>query len=65
MAVMQAESGCNPNAISPTDDHGLFQLHGIPIYNPVNNIAYAYKEKYLKGGWNHWQVCVKMIVKCW
>ena len=65
LAVMFAESGCNPNAVSPTNDHGLMQLHAIPIYDPVKNIAYAYTEKYLKGGWSHWSVCNNYIVKCW
>lgn len=55
-AIMKAESGCNPNAISPTNDHGLFQLHGIAEYIPAKNIEIAYKEKYLKGGWKHWTV---------
>src|SRR3990167_4457593 len=62
MAVMKAESGCNPNAISPTNDHGLFQLNRIPIYEPAANIRYAYYNKYLKGGWSHWTVCNKGIV---
>ena len=65
LAIMYAESGCNPNAISPTDDHGLMQLHGIRIYDPAENIAYAYNEKYLKGGFSHWTVCNVGIVKCW
>jgi len=65
LAVMYAESGCNPNAISPTNDHGLFQLHNIRIYGEAENIAYAYNEKYMKGGWKHWVVCTKGIVDCW
>jgi hypothetical protein len=65
MAVMYAESGCNPNAVSPTNDHGLFQLHGIPIYNPAQNVAYAYHNKYMQGGWSHWVVCTRGIVRCW
>lgn len=65
MAVMYAESGCNPNAVSSTNDHGLFQLHGIPIYNPAENVAYAYNNKYLAGGWSHWTVCNVGIVDCW
>lgn len=64
MAVMQAESGCNPNAISPTNDHGLFQLNRIPIYDPAENVSYAYYNKYLKGGWSHWAVCNRGIVSC-
>lgn len=62
MAIMQAESGCRPTAISPTDDHGLMQInHGVEIYgqgiyDPATNIRIAYTEKYLKGGWRHWSV---------
>ncbi len=47
MLVMSEESGCNPNKVSNTDDHGLFQLHGIRIYDPEQNIAYAYHNKYV------------------
>ncbi len=62
MAIMQAESGCRPTAVSPTDDHGLMQInHGVEIYgqqiyDPAFNIAIAYSEKYEKGGWRHWSV---------
>ena len=65
LAIMKAESGCNPNAVGPTNDHGLMQLHGIPIYDPADNIAYAYNEKYMKGGFSHWTVCTKGLVSCW
>lgn len=44
MLTMQKESGCNPNAVGPTDDHGLFQLHSQPIYDPETNIAVAYQK---------------------
>lgn len=69
IAVCNAESGGNPTVVSPTNDHGLMQLHGIPIYDPAANIRYAYYEKYLKGGWNHWSVCKSIkgaapIVSC-
>lgn len=55
MKVMQQESGCNPNAISPTNDHGLFQLNNNPVYDPAQNIAIAYK-KYSNAriGSNNW-----------
>jgi len=60
MAIMQAESGCNPYAISPASlnydgvsDYGLFQIHGQYILNPSDNIAAAY-QKYLSQGWNAW-----------
>lgn len=55
MRVMKEESGCDPNAVSPTDDHGLMQLHKRPIYDPAENIAVAY-ELYEDGrvGENNW-----------
>lgn len=61
LAIMRAESTCNPNAVSPPNydglrDHGLMQLHGVAIYDPAKNIAYAYNNKYLHGGWSHWTV---------
>lgn len=70
VAVMRAESGCNPSAISPVNydglhDHGLFQLHGIDVYDPAENIRIAYTQKYLKGGWTHWTVCTRGIVSCY
>ena len=54
MAIAASESSCNPNAVSPTFDYGLMQLHGVRIFDPAQNIRYAYYEKYLKGGWGHW-----------
>lgn len=44
MTTMSKESGCNPNAISPTNDHGLFQLNAMPIYEPEANIRAAYAK---------------------
>lgn len=46
-AVMQAESNCNPNAVSPPNydglrDYGIMQLHGQEIFDPSQNIAHAY-----------------------
>lgn len=62
MAIMKAESGCNATAVSPTNDHGLFQinqgfaLYGQVIYDPAKNVEIAYNQKYLRGGWSHWTV---------
>jgi hypothetical protein len=55
MMVMSKESGCRANAVSPTNDHGLFQLHNQRVYDPAQNIAIAYK-KYRAGriGSNNW-----------
>ena len=66
MAVMFAESGCNPNAVSRTNDHGLFQINWIhsakvggdlnKLYNPQINVAIAY-QIYSDSGWTPWSVC--------
>lgn len=57
MAVMQAESGCR--AITPDNsaanydhvaDHGLFQLHGIAVTDPAENVRIAYSLKYVGAG---------------
>lgn len=65
LAVMQAESGCNPNATSPTADRGLMQVNAVHIakvdgdltrlYDPVTNIRVAYSV-YLSQGWQAWTV---------
>lgn len=65
MAVMQAESSCNPNAALWSDNHmswagcmgsfGLFQIncsHG-QLYDPEKNIAQAYRM-YQASGWQPW-----------
>ena len=56
MDVMRRESGCNPNAVSPTNDHGLFQIHAEPIYDPAANVARAW-QKYAARGWRPWYCC--------
>ncbi len=68
MIVMQKESGCNPNAVSPTNDHGLFQLNGQPVYDPEANIRIAY-AKYVSPrrgtnpNWSAWYaVCTPNLV---
>lgn len=61
MAIMQAESGCR--AVTPDNsylnydgipDYGLFQLHGIAVTDPAENIRIAYTVKYLGQGWSAW-----------
>ena len=61
MAVMQAESGCR--AITPSNaalnydgipDYGLFQLHGINVTDPAENVRIAYAVKYKTQGWHAW-----------
>ena len=63
MAVMQAESGCNPNAHSPTADRGLMQVNAVHadmvdydldrLFNPNTNVSVAYRI-YLSQGWHGW-----------
>jgi soluble lytic murein transglycosylase-like protein len=69
MAVMQAESGCNPTADNTglntdgSNDKGLFQINSIHVtsglvsdagrFNPEQNIKAAYAI-YRGGGWSAW-----------
>ena len=59
MAICQAESSGNPNAVSTTDDYGLMQIHdglalyGSKIFDPYFNISIAY-IKYQTQGWEAW-----------
>lgn len=48
MLAMKLESGCDPNIVSPTNDHGLMGLHDRPVYDPAQNIKIAY-DLYLEG----------------
>lgn len=52
-AIMRAESGLNPNAISPTNDHGCWQIHDWALYDPLENTKVAY-YKYTHYGWSPW-----------
>lgn len=72
MAVMRAESSCNPQAHNTTDNHGvcmgsfgLFQIscHSGAVYDPAQNIAIAY-QKYSARGWQPWGVCTSGKVSC-
>jgi soluble lytic murein transglycosylase-like protein len=62
MAIMQAESSCNPYSVSNVSinydgvaDYGLMQLHGVDILDPAQNVAYAYYHKYLPAhGFTPW-----------
>ena len=60
LAVIQCESGGNPNAYNPGGPYiGLFQIwggHGPNLYDPAVNIAAAY-SLYLSGGAGHWPYC--------
>jgi soluble lytic murein transglycosylase-like protein len=68
MITMQKESGCNPTAVSPTNDHGLFQLNGQPVYDPEANIRIAYAKfvsprRGTNPNWSAWYaVCTPNLV---
>lgn len=63
MAVMHAESGCNPTASSPTCDHGLMQINCVHsaavggnlalLNDPATNIRVAFAV-YSGAGWSAW-----------
>lgn len=58
MAICQAESGGDSNAVSPLNydglrDYGLMQIHGEAIFDPAANIARAY-QKYASQGLRAW-----------
>jgi soluble lytic murein transglycosylase-like protein len=62
-AICEAESGGNPNALSPTCDRGLMQVNCVhadmvngdlsQLYIPSVNIAVAYRI-YSARGWSAW-----------
>jgi len=59
LAVIQCESGGNPNAYNPAGYVGLFQVwegHSSNLRDPATNIAAAY-SLYLSGGRSHWPNC--------
>lgn len=43
-ALISVESGYRPGVVSPTNDHGLMQLHGEPVYDIERNIALGCEE---------------------
>ena len=65
--IATCESGMNPTAVSPTNDHGLFQINAIhrdeftrvtgqpwsSIYDPHWNSVYA-RHLYATQGWSPW-----------
>ena len=66
MRIVTCESNWNPNAVSRTDDHGLFQInrihlqpggvgYGMDPYDPKQNIQIA-RALYEQSGWYPW-VC--------
>lgn len=63
--IAQCESGLNPKAVSPTNDHGLMQInksvHNVDgdIYDVDTNLKFA-RKLYDERGWKPW-VCNTMI----
>jgi hypothetical protein len=55
VAIAIAESGLNPSAKSPTNDHGVMQLNGKKIYDVIANIDEAYRM-YERRGFQPWAV---------
>jgi len=44
-ALIRVESAYVPTAVSPTNDHGLMQLHGDPVYDIARNVALGCSRK--------------------
>lgn len=69
LAIMSCESGGNPNAKSPTNDHGLFQVHnglqwhGEKIYEPEYNVSLAYNSYFKPRGWQPWSCARKLGIR--
>lgn len=69
LAVMRAESGCNPSATNKANrngsvDRGLFQVNSVhkakvgnldDLYDPATNVRIAYRV-YQGSGWKAWSV---------
>lgn len=73
IAVANAESGCNTAAVSPTRDHGIFQINEVHIakagsiqalHDPSTNIQVAY-QIWSRQGFKPWSVCTSGKVQCW
>lgn len=68
LAIAKCESGLKPNAVGPTNDHGIFQLHEpshdlseIDVYDPKENIAFA-RKLYDESGWQPWVCFTKNMI---
>lgn len=64
-AIIKAESGGNPKAVSRTNDHGCFQMNrgyqswGRAVYDPTFNAKVAYRM-YCARGWRPWTTARKL-----
>lgn len=72
-AIARCESNLNPSAVSPTNDHGLFQINAVhrgqfeavtgapwsAVYDAELNTVYA-KHLYDQQGWGPW-VCNRKV----
>lgn len=73
LRIMKAESGCNPKAVSSTNDRGLMQINWVhsdkvggdltKLFDPQINLAVAY-QIYSTSGWTPWSVC-RYNIKCY
>ena len=73
LRIMKSESGCNPNAVSSTNDRGLMQINWVhsdkvggdltKLFDPQINLAVAY-QIYSTSGWTPWSVC-RYNIKCY
>jgi hypothetical protein len=65
VAIAKCESGLNPKAVSPTNDHGLMQInktvHTVEgdIYDVDTNLQFA-RKLYDERGWEPW-VCNDIV----
>lgn len=65
VAIAKCESGLNPKAVSPTNDHGLMQInktvHTVTgdIYDVETNLKFA-RKLYDERGWQPW-TCNRLI----
>jgi LysM repeat protein len=57
-SIAMAESGGNPNAVSPTNDYGLWQINGshgaLATLNPLGNAQAAVSVSGDGSGWGAW-----------
>ena len=58
--IAEHESGGDPNAISRTNDYGLWQIHdgGPAMFNPVANAATAVRMSADGTNWSPWTTAV-------
>ena len=71
IAIAKCESGLRPDAVGPTQDGGVFQIHvpshgerleelGLDIWNPIDNVKFA-RMLYDERGWQPWVCHTKQL----